>query len=91
MPKRADVDDLLNSDDDPDYREDSDDSEESDIPRTMGRMRAQWIVDHYDVLADMYRAFMDNGRKTFGECFFQQGSINNFANLCFKYTHAGAL
>ena len=82
---------LPNSDDDPDYREDSDDSDESDIPRTLGRMRGQWVVDNQDVLAELYKIFLDGGRKVFGNAFFQTGNINNFANLCFKYTQPGAL
>ena len=79
------------SEDDPDYREDSDDSEESDIPRTLGRMRAQWVVDHHEALSEAYHIFLETGRKLFGNAFFQNGSINNFANLCFKYTQPGAL
>jgi hypothetical protein len=82
---------LPDSDDDPDYREDSDDSDESDIPRTMGRMRGQWVVDNQDDLEAMYKVFMECGRKVFGRTFFQVGTINNFAKLCFKYTHPGAL
>ena len=82
---------LPDSDDDPDYREDSDYSDESDIPQTMGRMRADWIVEHQDSLAELYNLFIDNGTKHFGGAFFQLGNINNFAKLCFKYTIPGAL
>lgn len=80
-----------NDDSDPDYRESSDDSDESDIPRTMARMRAQWIVDHQSVLSEIYKPFLEHGRVVFGDAFFQLGGIRHFANLCFKYTHPGAV
>ena len=74
---------------DPDYRESSDDEDEECEPR-FHRMRADWIVDNHDALDEGYRAFIDTGRKLFGNAFFQLGGINDYCKLVFKYTQPGA-
>lgn len=82
---------------DPDYRESSDDSDESvggdpntAVNRRFTRMRAQWMVDHHGALEEGYKAFLDVGHQLFGGAFFQLGSINEYAKLIFKYTQPGA-
>lgn len=79
------------NDEDPDYRESSDEFDESKVPRSMSRIRAEWIGEHIDVLVDVKRAFLEAGRAQFGNAFFQLGDITSFANFCFKYTHPGAV
>ncbi len=78
------------SDDDPDYREDSDEGDEDDLPPSMGRDRAQWMVDHTEALAECYRALKSNGQQIFGSAFLQLGSLNAFGNFVYKYTTPGA-
>lgn len=76
---------------DPDYRESSDDdSAESDIPQSMQRLRAQWVVEHQDTLVELYQCFRGSGSVLFGTSFFQLGSINEFCKFVFKYTTPGA-
>ena len=53
-------------------------------------MRADWIVDYHETLEEGYRAFLETGRKLFGNAFFQLGSINDYCKLVFKYTQPGA-
>lgn len=74
---------------DPDYRESSDDEDE-EVGSRFHRMRADWIVDYQDALEEGYRAFLEVGRKLFGDAFFQAGSINDYCKLVFKYTQPGA-
>jgi len=74
---------------DPDYRESSDDEDE-EIGQQFHRMRADWIVEHQDALEEGYRAFLEVGRKLFGNAFFQTGTINDYCKLVFKYTQPGA-
>lgn len=74
---------------DPDYRESSDDDDE-ECEQRFHRMRATWIVEYHDTLEEGYRAFLETGRKLFGNAFFQLGSINDYCKLVFKYTQPGA-
>lgn len=77
-------------DDDMDYREDSEEeSSESDIPQSMQRDRAQWVVENYDELVEIYEVFKKVGVLTFGSAFFQSGGIDRFAKFCYKYTSPG--
>lgn len=75
---------------DPDYRESSDDSDADDLPQSMHRDRAQWIVDHTDTIADLLRILRVDGEHVFGRAFLQTCSINSFANFVYKYTMPGA-
>jgi hypothetical protein len=77
------------SDDDASYRESSADSDD-DLPMTMARDRAQWVVDNQDAVEDLYRAFKETGKQLFGEAFFQCGNITPFAHFVYKYTMPGA-
>jgi hypothetical protein len=79
-----------NSEDDPDYREDSDDGDEDDLPHTMGRDRALWFIDNRDALVEVYRALKEVGTGVFGSAFLQCGSLNAFGNFVYKYTTPGA-
>jgi hypothetical protein len=79
-----------NSDDDPDYREDSDEGDEDDLPPSMGRDRAQWMIDNREALAEVYRALKSVGQDTFGTAFLQLSSLNAFGNFVYKYTTPGA-
>ena len=76
---------------DPDYRESSDeDSAESDIPQSVQRQRAQWVMEHQDVLVELYQCFKGSGSVLFGQSFYQLGTISQFCNFVFKYTTPGA-
>lgn len=78
-------------DDDPDYREESDDeSDESDVPASMQRDRAQWVMNNHDELVEVYDVFRKAGAKIFGRAFFQTGGIDKFAKFCYKYSMPGA-
>lgn len=79
-----------NSDDDPDYREDSDEGDEDDLPPSMGRDRALWMMDNSEALRDVYVALLHVGKETFGSAFLQLGNINAFGNFVYKYTTPGA-
>jgi gentisate 1,2-dioxygenase len=77
--------------DDPDYRESSEDeSAESEIPASMQRLRANWVVENYDVLKELYQCFKGSGHVLFGNAFYQLGGFNEFCNFVFKYTMPGA-
>ena len=78
------------SEDDPDYREDSDEGDEDDLPRSMGRDRAQWMIDNREALAEVYRVLKGTGTQVFGAAFLQQSSLNAFGNFVYKYTTPGA-
>ena len=80
-----DQDEQTDDSDDPDYREDSDASDES-LPKTEGRKRAAWIEENYEELAEAYESFKQVGKKLWGEWFFQNGSINQYAKLVYKYS-----
>ena len=75
---------------DPDYRE-SEDEEEEELPRTMQRDRAQWVVDNTDDLEWLYRNYLELGRSLFGHAFFQQGNVTDFAHFVYKHTTPMAL
>jgi hypothetical protein len=77
-------------DNDPDYRESSEeDSAESDIPHSMERDRAVWVVDNQDALAELYQCFKGSGVVLFGRCFYQLGTMNEFCKFVYKYTMPG--
>jgi hypothetical protein len=77
------------SDDDPDYREDSaDDSDE--LPVTRGRDRAQWCIDNLDAVQELYAVYLSTGRQIFGGAFHQIGSVTEFAHFVYRYTTPGA-
>ena len=76
--------------DDPDYREDSDDGDEDDLPKSMFRDRAEWFIDNREAIAEVYREFLRNGRAVFGDAFLQLSTINAFGNFVYKYTSPGA-
>ena len=82
----------LPSDDefDPDYRESSADDSDYEVPRSMARDRAQWVVEHQAALEELYRTFKDVGCTLFGEAFFQLGGITPFAHVVYKYSTPGA-
>lgn len=72
---------------DPDYVEESD---EDDLPQSIGRDRAQWVVDNTDALEDLYRAVKEYGQRVFGGAFLQTGNITAFSHFVYKYTSPGA-
>ena len=76
--------------DDPDYREDSDEGDEDDLPKSMGRDRAQWVVANTEALAEIYNLLKLNGQQVFGGAFLQTGNLNAFCNFVYKYTTPGA-
>lgn len=70
---------------DPDYREDSE-PDEDDVPQSMHRDRAQWIVDNAEDLEWLYRKLREDGRSIMGRSFLQSATINAFANFLYRYT-----
>tara|TARA_B100000579_G_scaffold408294_1_gene396311 strand:- start:418 stop:720 length:303 start_codon:yes stop_codon:yes gene_type:complete len=76
-------------DSDPDYRESSADDED-ELPKSMARDRAQWVVDNHEALAELYAEFKDVGRHLFGEAFFQCGNITVFSHFVYRHTMPGA-
>lgn len=81
----------LTDSDDPDYREDSDNTDDDDLPPSMGRDRAAWMIDNSDALAELYKLLRDAGEKMFGNAFLQLSSLNAFCNFVYKYTTPGAV
>jgi len=78
-------------DNDPDYRESSEeDSAESEIPASMQRQRAHWVMEHQDELTELFACFKGSGNVLFGNAFFQLGTINEFCKFVFKYSMPGA-
>jgi hypothetical protein len=75
---------------DPDYRE-SDSGEEDDLPPSMQRDRAQWVVDNTEDLEWLFTYFRDLGRSLFGRAFFQHGNITDFSHFVYKFTSPGAV
>ena len=83
---------LHDSDDDdydPDYRET--DSEDDELPMSMQRDRAQWIVDNQEALEDLYRDFKEKGRYVLGASFLQTGNITSFCNFIYRFTTPGVI
>lgn len=80
--------DFDDSDLDPDYRESSAD-EDDDLP-TCAQDRADWIVQNYDAIAELYQIYRQAGQQLFGNAFFQLGDITAFAHFTYNYTTPGA-
>lgn len=83
-------DDWTDSDNDPDYREDSADEDDDELPQSMARDRAEWVVDNQTAIEDLYGAFKEAGQQLFGNAFFQCGNITTFAHFVYKHTTPGA-
>ena len=79
----------LDFDDDVSYRESSAD-EEDELPESMARDRAAWIIDNQDAIEELWATFKQTGTALFGRAFFQCGNITPFAHLVYKYTMPGA-
>lgn len=63
---------------------------EDDVPANMQRMRVDWMIEHQEALWELYDRFSKDGEKLFGGAFYQNGTINEFCKLIFKYTVPGA-
>ena len=74
---------------DPDYTE-GETSEEDDLPQTMGRDRAMWVEDNVGAIEELYRNFLETGRKIFGDAFHQTGNVTAFSHYVYKHTTPGA-
>ena len=83
-------DDYESDDMDPDYRESSAD-EDDELPKTMARDRAEWVVSNQEAVEEFYRAFRDIGFQLFGRAFFQTGNVTDFSHFLYKYTTPGAV
>ena len=70
---------------DPDYREDSADSDD-EVPQSMGRDRAEWVVANQEAIEELYKCFKEVGEQLFGTAFFQCGSVTPFAHFVYKQT-----
>ena len=77
------------SDDDPDYREDSA-SDDDDLPRSMERDRAEWVVANHEAVSELYKAYKEVGQLLFGSAFFQCGNITQFSHFVYKHSMPGA-
>ena len=77
--------DYTDDSDDPDYREDSE-CELDEIPKSMHRDRAQWIVDNTEELEWLYRKVREDGASVMGGSFLQTCTINSFANFVYRFT-----
>ena len=60
---------MPDSDDDPDYREDSAESDDK-LPHSMARDRAEWVVANYEAISELYKAYKEVGSLLFGGAFF---------------------
>jgi len=79
--------DYSDDDSDPDYRESSAEEDEvDDLPKSMQRDRAQWIVDNTEDLEWLYRKLKEDGTSVMGGSFLQSCNINNFANFVYRFT-----
>ena len=77
---------------DPNYRESSDEDDvESDVPESMHRDRAYWMVENVDALGELYSLFKRDGEKLFGSAFLQMCDINVFCKFVYKYTTPGGV
>ena len=75
------------NDSDPDYREDSAEEDTvDDIPKSMQRDRAEWIVENTEDLEWLYRKLKTDGASTMGRAFLQTCTITNFANFIYRFT-----
>ena len=70
---------------DPDYREDSEESDD-EVPKTMQRDRARWIEDNVEDVEYLYRNLLESGRSIMGDVFLQTCTINAFANFLYRNT-----
>lgn len=82
-------DDLTSDDDDPDYREDSCDSDD-ELPASMARDRAEWVVQNSEAVEELYAHYRMVGEQLFGTAFNQCGNITKFAHFVYKQTMPGA-
>ena len=76
-------DDYTSDEDDASYRESSAD-EDDELPKSMARDRAQWVVDNQDALQELYAAYRATGTQLFGNAFNQCGNITCFAHFVYK-------
>tara|TARA_B100001250_G_scaffold268515_1_gene231664 strand:- start:619 stop:927 length:309 start_codon:yes stop_codon:yes gene_type:complete len=84
-------DDYFSSDSgDPDYREESAD-EADELPKSMARDRAEWVVDNQEAIEELYRITKEAGVRLFGEAFLQCGGVTAFAHFVYKHTTPGAV
>ena len=79
------------SDCDPDYRESSAEEDYDELPRSLGRDRAEWVVTNQDAVEELYKSFRDVGETLFGSAFFQFGNVTTFSHFIYKYTTPGAV
>lgn len=75
---------------DPDYRESSADESDDELPPSLARDRAQWVVDNYEAVAELFKVFKDVGQDLFGRAFFQCGTVTEFSHFVYKHTTPGA-
>ena len=78
------------SDSDPDYREDSMDDDD-EIPMSMARDRADWVVANGEAIQELYKAYKEVGQLLFGHAFFQCGNITAFSHFVYKHSMPGAV
>ena len=82
--------DRFESDSDPDYREGSAD-EDDELPPSMARDRAEWVVANHEAIEDLYKAYKEVGQLLFGRAFFQCGNITAFSHFVYKHSMPGAV
>ena len=74
--------------DDPPPRGDSDSEVSLDEPAQYSRSPfTVWWDANYDVIEELYRAFLEGGVKVFGSAFYQSGGLHQFAYFIYAHTH----
>ena len=82
---------MSDDENDPDYDEGSYDTDDDDLPMTLGRVRADWVVTNVDAIGELYAVFLRVGRDLFGSAFHQNGRVDYLAKFVFKFMQPGAV
>jgi hypothetical protein len=45
-----------------------------------------WLDDHFDILQELYKVFLSNGKLAFGQAFCQFASFSEFADYIHRHT-----
>ena len=53
------------------------------------RARRHWLETNFEVLQELYRAFLESGRGVFTDAFYQRGGFHTFAMHIYEFTQPG--
>jgi len=80
-------DDFSDEEFDPDYRESSADEDAvDDLPMTMHRDRAEWVLENREDLEWLWINFLDLGRSQMGNAFMQKCDSTMFSYFVYRNT-----